>query len=68
MTRASRSKKKLYMEVTPDKYELPVRVADSVGELAEMCGCGKRTIQSAITHYNAGYCNSKYRRVVIDDD
>lgn len=28
----------LYLAVTPDRYELPVAVADSVGELARMLG------------------------------
>ena len=30
--------KYLYMKVTADEYELPIAVADSVGELARMLG------------------------------
>lgn len=41
----------IWMEVTPDKYELPLKVADSGGELARMCGLSPDTIYSSISHY-----------------
>lgn len=43
---------KIWMEVTTDKYELPLKVADTGGELARMCGLSPDTIYSSISHYN----------------
>lgn len=37
----------LYMRVTSDKYELPIAVADSKKELAEMQGLTPSTVRSA---------------------
>lgn len=34
----------LYMAVTNDKYELPVYITDSAGELAKLLGVKKQTI------------------------
>ena len=39
---------KLYIAVTPDQYELPLAVADSVPELSKMMGMLPFTIYSAI--------------------
>lgn len=36
--------KYLYMMVTPDKYELPLAVADSIKELSEMTGIKAGTL------------------------
>ena len=41
---------KVYMEVTRDKYELPVAVANNVEELARIVGVKKSTIKSDISH------------------
>lgn len=38
----------LYMEVTRDKYELPVAVADSPAELSKMVGTKATTISQQI--------------------
>lgn len=43
---------RIWMEVTPDEYELPIKVADSGGELARMCGLSRDAIYSSISHYN----------------
>lgn len=53
----------LYMKVTNDKYELPVAVADTGRELAEMVGTTKNTIFSSISK---GY--RQYQRVEVEDD
>lgn len=45
-----------------------MKVADSLTELAEMCGANRRNIASAIAHYNSGISKGKYRRVEIEDD
>ena len=38
----------VYMKITRDKYELPEAVADSIIELARMCGVSWRTIDGAL--------------------
>ena len=39
----------LYMKVTKDKYELPIAVAESPRELAEMLGATRKTVSSCIS-------------------
>lgn len=34
----------LYLKVSSDPYELPLAVADSIGELAQLCGVSRHTI------------------------
>jgi hypothetical protein len=38
------------MEITQDKYQLPVMVADSVIELAKLCGVKEDTVWSVLSH------------------
>ncbi len=45
---------KLYLAVTADRYELPLAVAGSARELAEMTGYGRINILSAIAHDTPG--------------
>lgn len=45
-----KKKQAIYMEVTPDKYELPVKIADSAVELAKLCGVSANNIYSSISH------------------
>lgn len=70
--------KKLYLQVTDDKYELPLIVADSQEELALICGvsqeelaliCGvsRNTIASSLRRQRNGECRrSPFRAVEID--
>lgn len=53
-------KKYLYMRVTRDKYELPLAVADSEAELAEMLGLQRTTV-----HRGFRKKKSAYRKVEI---
>ncbi len=46
--------KKVYMKVTMDKYELPLAVADSAKELAEICGTTVNNINSCCSKYKTG--------------
>ena len=46
--------RRIYLEVTQDEYELPLKVANSPEELAKMCGTTKNAVCSAISHYKAG--------------
>lgn len=41
------------MAVTPDKYELPIAVADSAEELAQMLGVTPRAIYHTISRHKA---------------
>lgn len=54
---------KLYLKVTTDEYELPIAVADSAYELAEMVGTKQSVIYSSISHKRGSY-----RRVEVEDD
>ena len=56
----------LWLAVTPDKYELPVAVAETAKELAIMLGVKKDTIHSTISHAKKKGYKSKYVKVVID--
>lgn len=48
--------RKIYMCVTQDKYELPVAVADSVTELAKLCGVPRNTIYGCLSRrFNSVY-------------
>ena len=40
--------------VTRDRFELPVAIADSIVELAEITNTNARTICSAISHVRSG--------------
>lgn len=52
----------LYMRVTKDKYELPVAVAGSSKELADMLGVKPNNVSSSISRGCKGYC-----KIVIDE-
>lgn len=45
----------LYMATTKDEYELPIAVADSVSELAEMLGMRATTISIYLTLGRPGF-------------
>lgn len=42
--------RKLYIAATPDRYELPVAVADTPEELANHLGVTRYTVLSVISH------------------
>jgi hypothetical protein len=58
--------KALYMLVTQDKYELPLIVADSVGELALKTGQKRNVISSAMSHAKKKGFKSMYVKVIVD--
>lgn len=49
-------KKKLYMVVTRDKYELPLIVEDSSAGLARKIGMNPETLRSCMSKGYRGYC------------
>ena len=57
----------IYMMVTDDKFELPLAVADSAPELAEMIGRNVNTIYSGISHEQHGRIKrSIYKKVEVE--
>lgn len=56
---------KIWMEITKDEYELPIVVADSRKELAEMVGVEPSYISSHIGHYKRGRLK-KPRFIVVE--
>ena len=58
----------LWMEVTPDKYELSVAVAESAPELAKLRGVRVNNICSAIYHARIRGTRTKYKKVEVDDE
>lgn len=52
----------IWMKVTKDKYELPIAITDSVGELARVVGTTANCISSSICH---GY--RTYVKVIVDE-
>ena len=59
---------KLYMAVTPDRYELPLCVQDSPGELAEALGITINAVRSACAPGKASKSGTKrgYRIVRVE--
>lgn len=49
------------MKTTKDDLELPIAVAGSANELAEMIGTSVGTVKSSISHHYAGW-----HRIIID--
>ena len=47
---------KIYMRVTPDKYEFPVEMADTAKELAKLCGVSQVTVLACLSRrFNSVY-------------
>lgn len=58
---------KLWLEVTQDRYELPIIVCDSSEELASYVGTTSINIRSQVAKYNAGVVKTcRYRMVPFD--
>ena len=55
--------KKLYIAVTPDKFELPVYVADTPMELARVMGTSPNTVLSVISHSRQHKHPCTYQRI-----
>ena len=55
----------IYAKVTRDEYELPIAVADSAGELANLCGTTKNAVMSSA--YRKGR-KGRFRRVDIQEN
>lgn len=59
---------RLWLEVSKDKFELPMHVCDSIDELARVTGAPKETIVSLEWRHRHGrIAHSKYITVVVDN-
>ena len=58
----------VYMKMTQDKYELREVIADSIIELARMCGVSWRTIDGALYRNKRPKGRPKYIAVKIDEE
>jgi biotin operon repressor len=45
---------KIYMAVTPDKYELPIFFCESGKELAKLCGVSSSNLYAEISRWKKG--------------
>ena len=60
---------KLYLGVTPDKYELPLFVADSLKELSKMSGFDYDSLRYRISKRNSGRNKRvKFIKITIDEE
>lgn len=59
---------RIWMEVTRDKYELPVAVAGTAAELAKMVGVTLRAVQKCQVDAKKRGKPGKYIRVEVDED
>lgn len=48
------TKEYIYMLVTDDKYELPVYIADTAQELADLAGTSKGCVHSSVNRWEKG--------------
>jgi hypothetical protein len=62
---AKQKPERIWMLVTSDKYRLPMAVADSIEELAELVGVKVNTIVSAVSHAKKKGRNCRYIAVEI---
>lgn len=61
----------VWMEISRDKYELPLIVAFSARELADACGVKLSTVKTSASKYNTGRYENRFcrfRSVKIEDE
>lgn len=59
---------KLYIGVTPDKYELPLFVADSLKELSKMSGIDYDSIRHRISKNSSGRNKGiRFIKIIVDE-
>ena len=57
----------VYMQVTKDKYELPLAVADSIPKLARLIGVKPQSIYDSMRHVKSRGSWSPYKKVYIEE-
>lgn len=70
LRRYTRKKIYVWMQVTEDRYSLPIVIADTSRELAEKCGVKHNTVRHNISLHESGVYKGypKYIRVILEDD
>lgn len=62
----------VWMEISQDKYELPLAVADTAKDLARICGVKLSTVRSSASRAHTGRCGDarfcRFRRVEIESE
>ena len=58
----------VWLKVTPDRYELPVAVADSGKELARICGVSSNNVYNTMTKARKLGHKCQYIRVNVGED
>ena len=61
-------KKKLWLLVTFDEYELPLAVADTAAELGKLVGQSSNAITSVVSKAKHKGFRSRYHSVDIDEE
>lgn len=65
----AKRKRALWLMVTKDRYELPVAVADSAGQLARITGIDENLIRSSASKQTTGQWKfSRFVRVEIEEE
>ena len=59
--------RKLYIAVTPDRYELPVAVSETPEGLAKMVGTSKNTVLSVISHARTHRHPCTYQKITYTE-
>ena len=54
-----------WLEITQDKYELPLAVADTARELANLRGLKKEAVTTAVWRYEHLGIGTRFRRVRV---
>ena len=60
--------KTVWIAVTADKYQLPIAVADTARELAEMRGTTTNNVISCALKTRQGKMKPKYLKIEIEED
>lgn len=58
----------IWLQVTLDKYEFPVAVADTAEQLANLVGCSQNNIYSCVSHAKRYGYRSRFVKVEIEED
>ena len=67
MTVDGKEIKYLYIATTNDRYELPIAVADSTKELAEMLGMKHNTVSIYMCGYKKGFYKIPVQELIMDE-
>lgn len=66
-TRKKRKPKFVWMEVTKDKLRLPLKIADSAAEMAEMCGVTTDTVVTSAWRTRKEGMNGRFIRIPLEE-